>query len=97
MLGGARRIVYPNSGQYTYNDFALNVVEGYRSYYENTGDTWRIGDDWEAIVNNLRFFDRLSDEREDRLLADRELLGGFGGDPGTAEGRIDPKGVNLFL
>ena len=96
MLGGARRIVYPNSGQYTYNDFALNVVEGYRSYYENTGDTWRIGDDWEAIVNNLRFFDRLSDEREDRLLADRELLGGFGGDPGTAEGRIDPKGVNCF-
>ncbi|MGB7760675.1 MAG: hypothetical protein WBL61_12655 [Bryobacteraceae bacterium] len=93
---GRFRIIYPNTGQYTYNDFALNVVEGYRSYYENTGDTRRIRGDWDAIVNNLRFFDRLSDEREDLLLAAREVLGGFGGDPGTAEGRIDPKGVNCF-
>lgn len=93
---GRFRIIYPNTGQYTHNDFALNVVEGYRSYYENTGDTRRIGGDWDAIVKNLRFFDTLSDERDDLLLAAREVQGGFSGDPGTAEGRIDPKGVNCF-
>lgn len=93
---GRFRIVYPNTGQYTHNDFALNLVEAYRAYYENTGDTRRIRDDWNAIRNNLRFFDNLADERGDSLLAAREVLGGFSGDPGTAEGRIDPKGVNCF-
>jgi len=93
---GRFRIVYPNAGEYTSSDFALNILEGYRSYYEHSGDTRRIRADWDAITGNLRFFDRVSDERRDLLMAAREVMGGFGGDPGTAEGRIDAKGTSCF-
>ena len=93
---GRFRIIYPNTGQYTHNDFALNAVEGYRAYYEQSGDVRRIRDDWDAIAGNLRFFDKISDERDDRLMAQREVMGGFQGDPAAPKTHFDAKGINCL-
>ncbi len=39
---GKYRAVYPNVGDYTISDFALNMPEGYIAYYENTGDKNKV-------------------------------------------------------
>jgi alpha-L-rhamnosidase len=100
--GGMFRAVYPNTGDYTITDFALNLVEGYRVYFEQTGDLERIRHDWPAILRNLEWFHQLADERPDHLLdADwpsrrkvRSFYGGFHGDLSAPRSHHDNSGVN---
>lgn len=85
---GKFRAVYPSDGNYTIADFALNMVEGYWNYYENSGDLERIRLDWSAIRRDLQWFHGLSDERPDLLLDSdwpkkrglAAMYGGFHGD-----------------
>ena len=85
---GKFRAVYPNTGDYTIADFALNMVEGYWNYYAHSGDLARVEQDWPAILRDLQWFHDLADERADLLLdADwpthrgvAAMYGGFHGD-----------------
>ncbi len=96
------RAVYPNTGTYTIADFALDLVDGYKRYYDCSGDKQRIEDDWDKITHNLDWFHELSDERDD-LLLDGEWdvhrgvfanYGGFHGDNGTYKGYQDFTGIH---
>ncbi len=99
---GKFRAVYPNTGNYTIADFALDLVEGYRIYYDHSGDLDRIRTDWAAIRKNLAWFDQLSDGRDDLLLnADWYIkqgvavrYGGFHGDLQVPKGRQDITGIH---
>lgn len=102
---GKFRAVYPNTGDYTISDFALNMLEGYLAYYEQTGDKELIERYWSAIVNNLKWFHELADERED-LLLDSEWhikrkinahYGGFHGDNAMAAGHLDNTGIHCMF
>jgi hypothetical protein len=102
---GKFRAVYPNSGDYTIADFALNGLEGYRAYYEHTGDAERIRADWDAMMKNLAWFHTLADERDD-LLLDSEWdtkkgvkahYGGFHGDLSIVKGHMDNSGVHCVF
>ena len=102
---GKFRAVYPSSGNYTISDFALNIVEGYCAYYENSGDTGRIEKDWGAIMKNLAWFNKLADERDDMLL-DSEWdkkqkinasYGGFHGDLETILEETDNTGIHCIF
>jgi hypothetical protein len=94
---GKFRAVYPNSGTYTISDFCLNGLEGLKIYYQNTGDKELIKKYWTSIVNNLKWFDDLSDERPDGLLDSEWHIkrkinanyGGFHGDLGIIEDYMD--------
>jgi hypothetical protein len=99
---GKFRAVYPNSGDYTISDFALNMNEGYLAYYENSGDKKRIINDWDAILNNLAWFHKLADQRQDMLL-DSEWhkksginahYGGFFCDRTVPKDHIDYTGIH---
>lgn len=103
---GKFRAVYPNTGDYTITDFALNMLEGYRAYYENTGDLVRIQTDWEAIMNNLQWFHNLADQRQDLLLdaqwhthqnSGSVHYGGFFGDHSIVENYLDTSGINCVF
>lgn len=85
---GKFRAVYPNSGDYTIADFALNMSEGFKSYYDHTGDTSLIKNFWPELVKNIGWFNNLADENP-HLLLDAEWhkkkgvnahYGGFHGD-----------------
>ncbi len=101
---GKFRAVYPNTGTYTIADFAMNMVEGYWNYYEQSGDLDRIRQDWAAIRENLRWFHELADEREDLLLdADwptkrgvAAMYGGYHGDL-SAKGYMTVTGPNCLF
>lgn len=101
-ITGKFRAVYPNDGTYTISDFALDMLEFYDVYYQNSGDLERVRADWNAIVNNLAWFDTLSNEREDKLLdADwpkrstvQAHYGGFHGDLSIVEGHFDDTGIH---
>ena len=94
---GRFRIVYPNTGAYTHNDFALNMVEGYRAYYEHSGDLQRIRADWPAIRTNLAYFNKWSDRRADLLMENLKELGGFQGEAIEPETQIDNSGLSCFF
>jgi hypothetical protein len=94
---GRFRIVYPNTGSYTHNDFALNMVEGYRSYYDYSGDVARVRADWPAIRSNLAYFNRWSDRRDDLLMENLKEFGGFQGEAIEPETQIDNSGVSCFF
>ncbi len=103
---GKFRAVYPNSGSYTISDFCLNAVEGFRAYYNNTGDKEMIAEYWTPIVKNLGWFDKLADERPNDLLLDAEWhtrmgitahYGGFHGDLGIKRGYLSIKGVHCIF
>ena len=102
---GKLRAVYPNSGDYTIADFALNGLEGFRAYYEQTGDLERIRTDWDAMLKNLAWFHRLADERDDLLLDaewDRKKgvkahYGGFHGDLSIVKGHMDNTGIHCVF
>lgn len=99
---GKFRAVYPNAGNYTIADFALNMVEGYWNYFENSGDMGLIKKYWPEIQLNLEWFHKLSDERSDGLLdADwpkkhnvNSIYGGFHGDPHIVNGHMKVAGVS---
>ena len=101
---GRFRAVYPNTGDYTIADFALNMVDGYWNYYAHSGDLERIRQDWAAILVNLHWFHELSDERKDYLLdadwpANRRIAaeyGGYHGDSG-ATGYMSKKGPTCLF
>ncbi len=101
---GKFRAVYPNTGDYTIADFALNMVDGYWNYYAHSGDLERIRQDWAAILVNLHWFHELSDERKDYLLdadwpANRRIAaeyGGYHGDSG-ATGYMSKKGPTCLF
>ncbi|MCX7846692.1 MAG: glycoside hydrolase family 78 protein [bacterium] len=101
---GKFRAVYPNTGDYTIADFALNMVEGYWAYYRYSGDLARIREDWGAIKQNLAWFHELADERSDLLLdADWHVkrgvhahYGGFHGDL-AAQGYMSVSGVHCVF
>ncbi len=99
---GKFRAVYPNTGDYTIADFALNGLEGYYVYWQHTGDLERVRQDWDAILGNLAWFHKLADQRKD-LLLDAEWdkhqgikahYGGFHGDLSTVKGHQDNTGVH---
>ena len=101
---GKFRAVYPNTGDYTIADFALEMVEGYWHYYQHSGDLARVREDWNAIKHNLQWFHELADERRD-LLLDGEWhtrrginahYGGFHGDV-TSKGYISNKGIHCMF
>ena len=101
---GKFRAVYPNTGDYTIADFALNMVEGYLNYYQNSGDIKRVRTAWPAIIGSLQWFHNLSDGRPDKLLdADwpskhgvAAHYGGFHGD-GAAQWYQSRTGVHCVL
>lgn len=102
---GKFRAVYPNTGDYTISDFALNMLEGYLAYYEFSGDVSRIRGDWAAMRNNLAWFHNLADDRKDMLL-DSEWhtrqgvaahYGGFHGDLGIVKGHMDNQGIHCVF
>ncbi|MDX2197200.1 MAG: alpha-L-rhamnosidase N-terminal domain-containing protein [Cytophagales bacterium] len=99
---GKFRAVVPNSGDYTISDFCLNGVEGFKAYYDHTGDIDFIKKHWSVIKNNLKWFCNLSDEREDKLL-DAEWdthkginahYGGFHGDLGVPRNYMSINGIH---
>jgi len=65
---GKFRACYPLEKDYTIADFSLNMMEGFWSYVQQTGDLSVARDCWEKIVANMGWFNELSDEREDGLL-----------------------------
>ena len=102
---GKFRAVYPNSGDYTISDFSLNMLEGFKAYYDQTGDKVLIQNYWLPMMKNLAWFDQLADERSDMLL-DSEWhkkrninanYGGFHGDLGIVEGSIDNTGIHCLF
>ncbi|MCL2741529.1 MAG: hypothetical protein FWE70_05385, partial [Oscillospiraceae bacterium] len=102
---GKFRAVYPNTGDYTITDFALNMVEGLWSYYRHTGDASVARRYWGNVCRNLKWFNDLSDEREDGLL-DAEWnvrrnvkahYEGYHGDLHVAEGLMVKKGINSLF
>ncbi|SFT14629.1 alpha-L-rhamnosidase N-terminal domain-containing protein [Paenibacillus sp. BC26] len=102
---GKFRAVYPNTGDYTISDFALNALEGFWAYYEQTGDAQLVETYWDAIQHNLAWFHELADERED-LLLDAEWdvkrginahYGGFHGDLAIVKGYLDITGIHCVF
>jgi glycogen debranching enzyme len=94
---GRFRIVYPNTGAYTHNDFALNMVEGYRAYYDYSGDAARIRADWPAIRTNLAYFHKWSERRADLLMENLAELGGFQGEAIEPASQIGVTGLSCFF
>ncbi|TAF73058.1 MAG: hypothetical protein EAZ53_13925 [Bacteroidetes bacterium] len=102
---GKVRAVYPNVGNYTISDFCLNLMEGLRGYFDYTNDSELITKYWDAIMGNINWFNKLSDEREDGLLdADwpkkqktNAHYGGFHGDLGIVKGSMDINGVHCVF
>ncbi|MDQ8188390.1 hypothetical protein [Pelagicoccus sp. SDUM812002] len=102
---GKFRAVYPNKGDYTIADFAIEAIDGYWQYYLNTGDIERLRSDWPAMLGSIAWFNDLSDEREDGLLdADwpqlREVnahYGGLHGDNGVEDSLMDKTGPSACL
>ncbi|HEX8546643.1 MAG TPA: alpha-L-rhamnosidase N-terminal domain-containing protein [Cytophagaceae bacterium] len=102
---GKFRAVYPHHGEYTIADFALNMVEGYKAYYDNTGDKLSIERDWNAITKNLQWFHKLADERGDLLLdsewhkrnGERSFYGGFHGDIGIPRDFLHNTGIHCMF
>ncbi|GET41224.1 family 78 glycoside hydrolase catalytic domain [Microseira wollei] len=101
---GKFRAVYPNTGDYTIADFALNMVEGYCAYYQHTNDTHRIQTDWEAMMKNLQWFHNLADERNDLLLDVQWHIRqnidpnyGFFGDPDIVKNYMDNTGIHCVF
>lgn len=102
---GKFRAVFPSMGNYTIADFSLELLEGYKVYYDNTGDKNRISKDWDAIVNNLQWFHKLADERQDLLLDSdwhkkqqiNAHYGGFHGDLGIVRGHMDNSGIHCVF
>ncbi|QHT61517.1 hypothetical protein GXP70_17120 [Paenibacillus lycopersici] len=99
------RAVYPNTGDYTISDFALNALEGFYAYYAQTGDSGLIARYWGAMMRNLSWFHELADERDD-LLLDAEWdvkrgikahYGGFHGDLGIKEGYMAITGIHCVF
>jgi hypothetical protein len=88
---GKFRAVYPNTGDYTIADFALDGVVGFHNYYDWSGDLELVREAWPAILGNLAWFHELADERDDLLLdgewhTHRDVdahYGGFHGDLGS--------------
>ncbi len=102
---GKVRAVFPNVGNYTIADFSLNLLDGLKEYFNNTNDKALIIDYWDAIVGNLKWFNDLSDEREDNLL-DAEWdkkhnidahYGGFHGDLGIEPNSLSIKGIHCVF
>ncbi|WP_308636367.1 alpha-L-rhamnosidase-related protein [Paenibacillus silvisoli] len=102
---GKFRAVYPNTGDYTISDFALNALEGFWAYYAQTGDAALVETYWDAIQHNLAWFHELADEREDMLLdAEWDVkrgikahYGGFHGDLAIVEGYLNITGIHCVF
>jgi len=102
---GKFRAVYPNTGDYTISDFALNALEGFDAYYGQTGDAALIETYWDAMQRNLAWFHELADEREDHLLdAEWDVkrgikahYGGFHGDLAIVKGYQDNTGIHCVF
>ncbi len=102
---GKFRAVYPNSGDYTIADFSLNMLEGFKSYYDQTGDKELIRNYWSAMTKNLAWFDQLADERSDMLLDSEWHIkrkinahyGGFHGDLGIIDGILSNTGIHCLF
>ena len=98
---GRFRAVFPTRAEYVLVDFALELVNGYESYYLHSGDLERVRQDWGAIRTNLAWFHHLSDLRPDGLLesdfSERRGIaapyGGFHGD-GHAKDYNNAKGAH---
>jgi hypothetical protein len=65
---GLFRCLYPNTGDYILPDFCLYIVNAFQAYNRETRDTELMRRYWPAIMTNLRVFNKLSDERPDKLL-----------------------------
>lgn len=102
---GKVRAVYPNIGDYTISDFSLNLMEGLRAYFDHSNDAALLIKYWDAIMGNINWFNKLSDEREDGLLdADwskkqkiNAHYGGFHGDLGIAKNTMETNGVHCVF
>ncbi|WP_225446604.1 alpha-L-rhamnosidase-related protein [Paenibacillus rhizovicinus] len=99
------RAVYPNTGDYTISDFALNALEGFYAYYAQTGDSGLIETYWDAMMSNMSWFHELADEREDMLLdAEWDVkrgikahYGGFHGDLAITKGYMAITGIHCVF
>lgn len=103
---GKFRSVYPNGGNYTIADFSLNCVEGFKVYYDNTGDKEFIARFWPEMLRNLSWFDALADERPQDLLLDAEwdkkrneksYYGGFHGDLDIIPNYMSKAGIHCLF
>ncbi|MCL2363680.1 MAG: hypothetical protein FWC71_03345 [Defluviitaleaceae bacterium] len=65
---GVFRCLYPNTGDYVLPDFCLYIVHSFHAYFKQTNDIAFIKTYWPAMMENIARFNRLSDEREDKLL-----------------------------
>lgn len=102
---GKFRAVYPNTGDYTISDFSLNMVEGFKSYLDQSGDKKLIQKYWPEIMKNIAWFNQLADERADGLLDSEWHIkrkinanyGGFHGDLGIADGTLSTVGIHCVF
>lgn len=102
---GRFRCVYPNRGDYTITDYAIEAVDGFWQYYRYSGDKTLLEQHWPAIRENMRWFEQLSDARTDGLLdADwprhmntRAYYGGFHGDNSVDAAFMDRTGPTAHL
>jgi len=65
---GLFRCLYPNTGDYILPDFCLYIINSFYAYYKHTNDTDLITQYWSEIMKNIHTFNRLSDDRDDKLM-----------------------------
>jgi len=99
---GKFRACFPLEKDYSIADFSLNMLEGFWSYLQQTGDLSVVRDCWSNILENLKWFNDLSDEREDGLLdadwpTNRALYSPYGGMHGDNQSEARRDGVNTIF
>ncbi len=99
---GKFRACFPLEKDYTIPDFSLNMVEGFLDYLQQTGDLSIVRECWPNILENMKWFHGLSDEREDGLLdADwptkRGFFSPYGGVHGDNQSNMRRDGVNAIF
>jgi len=65
---GLFRCLYPNTGDYILPDFCLYIIDSFYVYYRQTKDIETIKCYWLEIMSNIKVFNKLSDERADKLM-----------------------------
>ncbi len=99
---GKFRVCFPLDKDYSIADFSLNMVEGFWEYLQKTGDLSVVRECWSNILENMKWFHDLSDERDDGLLdadwpKNRGIFSSYGGMHGDNQSDMRRDGVNTVF
>jgi len=99
---GKFRACFPLEKDYSIADFSLNMVEGFWNYVQKTGDLSVVRECWSNILENMKWFNDLSDERDDGLLdadwpKNRGIYSPYGGMHGDNQSEMRRDGVNTVF